>query len=270
MGESAAQENADDAISFLQKAQFEPGGREARELAILPRILDGCDRFIDLGANLGQYTHFANKHLSGAEILAIEPNAQLRKYIEANFASADPHGERQNQLTVVSCAISDRAENISFYLSDRPDRSTMFASIERGARVIVPAQTLDSFYRESRKTIIKFDIEGAEYRALMGADRFLKSNHCELYVELHQWGDPEISKFPINVCNLLFAKGYACRRIYHRYYFYRASLLERSALYILVAPHLLLLSLPYRYPKIAKPVKALHKFLAWIRRSIVP
>src|ERR1019366_7487794 len=111
------------AIANLQEAQFRTDGREARELAALPRLLEGCDRFIDVGANIGQYMFFANRWLFNAEILGIEANPRLLPIIDANCRRAEQEAEHGNKFVVENCAIVDGAKEVDFFVDPLPDRS---------------------------------------------------------------------------------------------------------------------------------------------------
>lgn len=77
----------------------------------------------------------------------------------------------------------------------------------------MPAVLLDDFYRESVRTVIKVDVEGAEYRVLKSGRQFLDSKETVFFVELHGWGDRSIHKYPIHVCWLFLANHYAVRKI---------------------------------------------------------
>lgn len=269
--QSDAAGNSANAISALIDGQFRDDAREAKELAFLPKILEGCDRFIDVGANIGQYMFYANRSLSRAEILGIEANPHLLPVIRESCRRAQQDIERYNNFVVECCAITNDSNLVDFYVSPSPDVSSIFSDGTSKLKISVQARSLDSFYRPSRKTVIKMDIEGAEYRAIKSAERFLSSNHTEFFLELHQWGDVEIKKYPLNVCNLFFVRGYACRRINYHYYFFRESLAQRVVRYIAILPHLILLWLPYRYPRIFGPtIKRFHMLLAGIRRRYWP
>ena len=195
--------NPNEAISRLHVLQFEHNPGEARELAFLPKLLEGCDRFIDVGANIGLYLFHANRGLSNAEILAIDANPQLVPAIEDTCHIARHDADRGNQFLVENCAVLDETGEIDFFVTPLLDDSSIFSS--RGAesvKISIPARPLDDFYRPSRKTIIKMDIEGAEYRAVKSAERFLRSNHTEFFLELHPWGDLNIHKYP-ELCSSL-------------------------------------------------------------------
>ena len=62
---------------LLQEEFF---GGDLREQAVLEKLgslLRGYNRFIDIGANVGQYAYFANKFLWNAEIICVEANSDL-------------------------------------------------------------------------------------------------------------------------------------------------------------------------------------------------
>lgn len=257
-------------LARLRMDQFGKGARESCELAVLPRLLEGCDRFIDVGANIGQYTYYASLVLDGAEILAIEANPELVSAISAAFSEAREKTDRGNSLTIETCAILDEEKSIEFFISPSPDTSSVFSSRSGNKSICVPARPLDTFYKFSRKTVIKIDIEGAEYRAIRSASKFLRSEHTEFFLELHWWGDSGIKKYPLNVCNLFFINGYACRRVYYHYHFFKANLLVRGFYYLIAFPHFLLMWLPERHPRLFRArIKSLHVLLAKVRRRVV-
>ena len=70
-------------IAELISEFTDPQVREAVELAALPEILKNCSYFIDVGANVGQYTFHAAKHLRNSKLIAIEANPFL---INTKFA----------------------------------------------------------------------------------------------------------------------------------------------------------------------------------------
>lgn len=228
-------------------AEFtDPKAREAVELAALPEILKGAECFIDAGANIGQYIFHAAKHLRNAKLFAVEANpylmATLTRIVE-DLRADDTHG---NQYEICGAAVSDVTGDFEFFVSRFPTLSSMFPH-DATEKVKVPSVRLDDFYRPGTRTVIKIDIEGAEYRAVRSAQKFLQSKEASFFVELHGWGDKTIGKYPMHLCWLFLRNGYASRKIGTHYWFYRAPWLERTALFLGRTPHLAVKYLVFRY-----------------------
>jgi FkbM family methyltransferase len=259
------------AVARLRYLQFGVTPNEQRELDALPWLLERCDRFIDVGANVGLYLFHANRLLHNSEILAIEANPVLRPVLLETCSRAQVDADNGNRFAVETCAILDEPGPIDFFVTPNLDDSSIFSKrIEGATKQSVASRTLDSFYEPSRKTVIKMDIEGAEYRALKSATRFLNCEHVEFFLELHPWGDKNLRKYPLQVCNLFFARGYGCRRIYHHYYFFKAAVIYRTWMYLAVLPHFVLMWLGNRYPnRFGHGVKRLHAFLSKLRRIVL-
>jgi FkbM family methyltransferase len=227
-----------DEISRLIEEFSGPNIREAREIAFLPHLLEGCEFFLDVGANIGQYAIAANQWLRNAHILAIEANPRFESTIVDLVSRSTTDHPRGNSFEVVIAAILDEARPVSFFVTPAATTSSVFA-MRGSVKIAVTARRLDEFFRPARKTVVKMDIEGAEYRALLGAGKFLESDRCEFFLELHGWGDRSIKKYPIHVLNLFYARGYAARKVGTHYHFFRARRRARTLAYLREAPFLL-------------------------------
>jgi FkbM family methyltransferase len=227
-----------DEIARLTEEFSGPNIREAREIASLPRLLDGCEFFLDVGANIGQYSVAANRCLSNAHILAIEANPRFEPAIVDLVSRSIAEHPRGNSLEVAVAAVLDEARPVSFFVTPAATTSSLFAT-PGSVEISVAGRRLDDFFRPTSKTVVKMDIEGAEYRALLGAGRFLESDHCEFLMELHGWGDRSIRKYPIHILNLFYARGYAARKVGTHYHFFRARRRTRTLAYLREAPFLL-------------------------------
>lgn len=232
---------------------------EHQELVALRRLLTDCDRFIDVGANVGQHTYNASLVMTAGELVAIEANPFLIPVLQ----TLAEHVERAGHHTVqvVHAAVTNREELTRFFLPwNVAQGGSLVRRSEPGmdTEVTVNAIALDTLYRRSRKTIVKIDVEGAEYRVLASAERFLSSDHTMFFVELHGWGDQTIEMYPLDVCGFLLLKGYALRHIGARasnhYLFYRAGVVERICRYLAVAPRFGLMAFVYRYARPTIPV----------------
>jgi FkbM family methyltransferase len=271
MSQNITENHTAGAVARLRRLQFEQTPNERRELEVLPRLLEGCDQFIDVGANVGLYLFHANRILHNGKIFAIEANPALRPVLQEVFEHARADADNGNRFTLETCAILDKPGVIDFFVTPNMDDSSIFSKRIQGAtKQSVATRPLDDLYEPSRKTLIKMDIEGAEYRALKSATRFLKCGHAEFFLELHPWGDKDIGKYPLQVCNLFFASGYCCKRVYNHYHFVRAGIIYRTFMYLAVLPHFTLMWLGNRYPNgFGQGVKWLHGLLSRVRHTVL-
>jgi FkbM family methyltransferase len=231
---------------------------EQEELDLFRTLIADCDRFIDVGANAGQYTYAASQAMKGGEIVSIEANPFLKPVLDALATQIENISVRASTVTVTNAAAVDRAGPVQMFVSAYSQGSSVVTKSGEGTNVTVSGRPLDSFYRPSRKTLIKMDIEGAEYRAMLGADRFLASDHTVFFIELHGWGDAEIRKYPLDVCTLFRSKGYGVRHVGHRvrnhYLFRKEGPVRRWVSYVSVLPRLGFMALIYRYAKSTVPL----------------
>jgi len=235
------------------------GGQEAKELQFLRSLLADCDRFVDVGANVGQHTYNASLAMTGGELLCIEANPFLIPVLQVLRSHVESAGGRSNRVVVENVAVTDREEPVTFFVSAFAPGSSM---LQRGGgaaatKVTVPGVPLDAFYKDARKTVIKVDVEGDEYRVISSAGRFLQSPNVLFFMELHGWGDEAIGKYPLHVCAFFRRRGFAGRHVGRRasnhYLFYPAGALERTARYLALLPRMSLMAAVYRYAKPAVP-----------------
>lgn len=145
------------------------GFHEFREFLFLHRYLKPEMIFVDVGANLGEYTLFAAKRLPRGKVLAFEPLSSIRSVLEENI--------RLNGFTnieVYPVGLSSHAEMMTIHeFDDVHEGLATFYPGERSGRasVAVELKTLDevvSSSRLQRVDFIKIDIEGGELKALQG------------------------------------------------------------------------------------------------------
>ncbi len=172
---------------------FWHGFHSRNEVAALSRLLSPSAVFIDAGAHLGEFTLFAAKRLTEGRVLALEPMEPVFRLLE--------HNVKQNGLSNVALgrmALLDRAGALTLYGGFAPpegafDDDTVATSFSGYGRTIeigeAPAITLDEAvqtFELPRVDVIKMDIEGAEIRALRGAEQTLKRWRPALILEVSE------------------------------------------------------------------------------------
>ena len=168
-------------------------GHYEREVIIaLGRLLKPGDVFLDVGANIGEMTVYAAKHVGhDGTVYTFEPiphlAARLARNVELN---------RLKNVHIIRCGVSDTAGDAEIYIqagqfedgSVHQGLGTLFPTIGRGLSAgTVRLDTLDDFV--ARKRIgridgIKLDIEGAEYPALRGASGTIQRFKPWLIIEV--------------------------------------------------------------------------------------
>ena len=161
---------------------------EKAECRFVTRFLQPGMIFLDLGANLGQYTLLAARRIGPAgQVHSFEPSTRMFAELQFNVALND----------LASCCVLNHAA-----VSDRPGHGRLalykpgyevFGTLgdqERHSHALIgyetiPILTLDEYVEQKqleRVDLIKMDIEGAELPALQGATKLLSCPHAPALV----------------------------------------------------------------------------------------
>lgn len=157
---------------WLGSYEWEMQKRVAKELK------PGCV-FYDLGANVGFYTLLAATLVDHGRVFAMEPLATnvgyLRRHLKLN-------GIRN--VEVLELAVSDIVGTAQF----EAEETRAMGRIGTGGRIQVQTSTLDALLQDGRVAppdIIKMDIEGAEFLALLGASECFSRHRPKLFLATH-------------------------------------------------------------------------------------
>lgn len=171
---------------LIHDRAYEPGME-----AVLRHFLKPGDTFVDVGANEGYFSILASRLVGPhGRVIAIEPQSRLRPIIGENARLNDCRN-----LTLISAAVSDRPGSAELHLS--PDTNTGGSGLTRVTRYRVETesistQTLSQILSSAgvrQVELIKIDIEGFEYEAVLGSmDVFTSGIVRAIALELH----PEI------------------------------------------------------------------------------
>lgn len=138
--------------------------------------------FVDVGANLGDYTLIASRLVGdGGKVVSFEPDpsnyAWLTKSIARNaFVNIEARQE----------ALSDQDGEATLFLGDVSGWHTLKAVQRPSARgeVTVKTRKLDNVLFD-RIDLMKIDVEGAEFDVISGARESLARHRPVLIIDLH-------------------------------------------------------------------------------------
>jgi FkbM family methyltransferase len=175
---------------------FDPA--EEPDMAIVEHLVRAGERAIDLGANVGVYTHFLSRRVGPeGRVLAVEP-------MPSTFAILRFGVERLGlkNVTLRNCAASDRAGSVTMQVPHYTSGGENYYQaqiVDGGAagataglrQETVETRTLDSLAEElgGELSFVKCDVEGHELQALSGAEAVVRSGRAAWLIEISD--DPD-------------------------------------------------------------------------------
>lgn len=144
-------------------------------------MVNECNVAFDIGANNGLFTFFLKTKFSESTVFVFEPSEILQLVIKKNLSSF-------RNVFLEKKAVSDIDGELTFYINPLSEQTNSIdkESVIKGnvrslnreiKEVKVSSITLDSYVSEKNILSIdtlKVDIQGAEYKLLMGAQAAMK------------------------------------------------------------------------------------------------
>jgi FkbM family methyltransferase len=170
--------------------------------------------FIDLGANEGYFTVIAARRCApSGHVVAIEPQRRLVPILEENIRLDELN---KNNVRVLSLAVTDAPGAVTLHLT--PGINSGTSGLHRATKYRVPTQivaarTLAQIFDDKKLSpvdLMKVDIEGFEYEALLGSRSVFEEMRVrELALELHPTILAKRGKEVGDIVAMLEATGYA-------------------------------------------------------------
>lgn len=171
---------------WIQEIIYFLGDYEKAELETLKLFLQKDSVFIDIGANFGLYTLNASKLIGqNGHIISFEPFYQNFNSLKKNILL-----NNLKNIKIEKLAIGEINGVLKMYYDDKEKNLGMASMIQMksGRKEDVNVVSLDS-YLESKTFIkkidlIKIDVEGFEYSALMGMQNTLITYSPSIIIEI--------------------------------------------------------------------------------------
>lgn len=164
-----------------------PSFAHAYEQIFLRGIYDlgeagAAPRIVDCGANIGLATLYWKKKYPAAEVVAVEADPAIHRYLEENLKRAGVSGVR-----ALNQAVWHSPGELLFAPQGADGGSLVSAGAGPAAGVIrVPAVPLRDLLGEGTVDLLKVDIEGAECEVLAGQEAALAKVR-RIFVEYHSY-----------------------------------------------------------------------------------
>jgi FkbM family methyltransferase len=175
----------------------------------------------DIGANRGQVVQYYLDLFPNATIHAFEPFQESFNILKANF-------ENNKRVVLNQIAISNHENDVEFFVNVNADTNSLLKPQETGLssdkqvknleKITVPCSTIDAYCKKhqiSNIDILKMDIQGGEYNALLGAFEKLESKKIDLvYTESFFVEQYEKAPLFFDIGKLMHQNGYCLQDIY--------------------------------------------------------
>lgn len=117
-------------------------------------------QIIDCGANIGMSILYFKHHFPNSKITAFEPNPHVFKLLQKTIEENELKG-----VDIFNLALSNKSEELEFYLPENIGSLGGSLIKERGGNNLhkVNAEQLSKFITDTPVSLIKMDVEGAEW-----------------------------------------------------------------------------------------------------------
>jgi FkbM family methyltransferase len=199
---------------WLGRHVYVTGEYEAQTSKVMAALLGPGQVMVDVGANVGYFALLAAHRVGSAgKVFAFEPLPQARAQLVRNVRL-----NGVGQVTVRAEALCDRAGEAKFY--EGPQEHMGISSLRplngTTGRLRVPVGQLDCLLPPGQQVnLIKIDVEGAEYLALLGMLGCLQSHRPDLIVEVTDPFLRTLGHSAEMLCDKLRGLGYRMYAIDH-------------------------------------------------------
>jgi len=175
-----------------------------REYEVIIDILteiEPDDIFLDVGANIGIYSIPVAQKISDGEVIAVDPYPESLSELSENATL----NKVRDKTTTINIALWNESDTLSLSVSEPTGHQ-----VGSNGDLEISAVKGDKVARDRnfKPTIIKIDVEGAEYNVLEGLTESL--NDCRIvYCEIHSEQLPKFSHSKEEVIEILSKNGFS-------------------------------------------------------------
>jgi FkbM family methyltransferase len=199
---------------WLGRHVYVTGEYEPATGAVIAELLKPGQTFVDVGANAGYFALLASRTVGeSGRVYAFEPIPSVRDDLMVN---AELNG--MTNIEIRGEALADRAGQAQFFVGpeDHKGTSSLRALPVASQTVTVQTARLDDLVSTGRRVdMVKIDVEGAEYLALLGMEACLRRHRPDLVVEVTDSYLRVLGHSAGELCAYLATFGYQMYAIEH-------------------------------------------------------
>lgn len=206
-----------DLSRFIQRHLYFWGGYEEEISAHWLRLARESRIVFDVGANVGLYSLLAGWANPQSKVYAFEPTVELTAILQRNI---ELNGMQNISVEPVAVGGSERMGFLRLCAgSDGSNEGMNYLSTDKKGESDLPVAvvSLDSYCRSrniEQIDLIKMDIEGGEYEALLGARQLLQRQAIGcIFIEMAEWAAQRSGHSTYAIKQLLVDAGYRLFRV---------------------------------------------------------
>lgn len=172
--------------SVIFRMACEQGIYEWDNLRLMRRLLEPGTVYLDIGANIGLMSVPILKYCTGSKVVSIEASPDTARYLESTWAGSG----YCDRWVIVNEAVGEVPGTNTYYCgTDEFGAFDGSRDTGRGGEkkaIIVNVTTVDRIWTSLDRpqvSLIKLDIEGGEYDALLGAMNCLRETRPAVLLE---------------------------------------------------------------------------------------
>lgn len=165
---------------FLWRAWKARYRDQRAELAAIRSHVTADDLVCDIGANKGSYLYWMAKW--SRRVVAFEPQPGLASYLKDACAAL-----KLSNAVVEAAGVSAASGTFDLYIPAPNSPGASLLPAEGARKLPVRVVALDDYFKPSDKvSLLKIDVEGAEFDVFRGAERILRESRPVLVFEYEQ------------------------------------------------------------------------------------
>jgi len=171
---------------WIQQQVYFLGDYEKPEIDYISEYLKAGDVFVDIGANIGLFS------LNASKVVGDQGKVVAFEAFSSNFKQFKNNISINNFKNIISenKAISNQNSTIEILYNEKDHNIGMASAFLKDftSREIVESTTLDeyaSIHNISKIDLIKIDIEGGEYHAILGMTKILSERKPQVIMEIN-------------------------------------------------------------------------------------
>lgn len=194
---------------WIQQQLYFLGDYEKPEIDYLSDFLKPGDVFIDIGANIGLFSFNASKIVGDeGKIYAFEAFPPNYKQFKENILL-----NKFENIITENKAISSQNSTMEIFYNEKDNNIGMASAFLKNftSKEIVESTTLDQYSEDhhiDKINLIKIDIEGGEYDALLGMNRILTELKPHILIEINHKTLLDSGHSEMEIINLLSKFNY--------------------------------------------------------------